>query len=365
MKFAFLFKALDYGGAQKMLSFVINSVSNLADDIIIILQDETDIAYAMPANSHVVIIGDKETKKRSIFEKGWYLISQAKKVKAILIDNEIDVVCAFGVYYSLMAVVAAKKTKTKTLVSERRSPENLSRIWRILSSYIYPRCDRVVFQLEGACSFYKKINHNKTAIIPNPYFNCTNEVLRQSDHKKKEIVMAAARLEPEKGFDVGIRAMAEVIKNHPDYKMVIYGDGNFEEMYGSLIDRCNIRSHVEYRGFSRQIDIDISNSEIFLLPSRFEGIPNILMEAMGVGMPCIASDCPPGGPKMLLKNDEYGILVPVDDYITTAQAICKLIEDDTLMELYSQKATKVKERFAVNKIADQWIRCFSELLNQK
>jgi len=168
MKIAFLFKALDFGGAQKMMSFVINSVAALSDEVVIILQDKADIAYEMPENKKIIVLEEDYKLRCPLVEKVFRIFSQSKKVERILCNEGIDVLCTFGVYYSLIAVLATRKVKTKILASERRSPANLNVFWKNLSKWVYRKCDRIVFQLEGARKFYRNIEESNARIIPNP-----------------------------------------------------------------------------------------------------------------------------------------------------------------------------------------------------
>jgi glycosyltransferase involved in cell wall biosynthesis len=175
--------------------------------------------------------------------------------------------------------------------------------------------------------------------------------------------MAAARLEQEKGFDIGIKAMKKIIEKYPDYKLRIYGDGDFEKLYGQLIDDLKIRPYIEYMGLSSHIIEDIHDVMVFLLPSRSEGIPNMLLESMAAGIPCVAADCPPGGPRMLLENDKNGLLVPVENVDATADAVCELIGNTELRNSVAENATKVTERFKPEKIEEMWRQCFITIMD--
>lgn len=118
-------------------------------------------------------------------------------------------------------------------------------------------------------------------------------------------------------------------------------------------------------GKSNCIEKDIYNAGIFVLSSNYEGMPNALMEAMALGLPCISTDCPVGGPKTLIKNGENGLLVPVGDEEALSIAILKLIEDNELSQKIANNALKISEKFNPNIINQQWEDFINKIINLK
>ncbi|WP_270507711.1 glycosyltransferase [Eubacterium limosum] len=363
MKIAFVGESLDYGGAQKMLSFVIKSVANMADEVIIFLENIEDIDYDLPKNIRLVKLSYKERKKKfNALEKIFRLHSYSKQINKILKDNDVSIICGFGAYFAFIAVIATKKIKTKVIGCERRSPQSVNKIWRILSKYTYSKCDIASFQLKGARDYYKNIDEDKVSIIPNPFISTSDVERVEIQNRKKKITMAAARYEWEKGFDVGIKSMKYIEKKHPEYVLEIYGDGDANKMYSDVLECVRDKSKIVFKGLSTQIIADINDSSVFLLPSRSEGIPNMLLEVMGAGIPCVAADCPPGGPRMLLKNNTRGILVEMDNPKKTADAICELIENKELADTLSKNAMQVKDEFSVMRIQNEWRSLFQSVI---
>ena len=361
MNVGFVTNNFSSGGAQKMMAFVVRSLAPCADKIFLITTQQGNI-YSFPGNVQQIYIGDFIKKGKGFFGKINELNNIAKKTREIVVRENIDILCAFGYYFTTVAVKAVKSTKCKVIGSERRAPQMISAFNQLMSKYAYKKCDKVVFQLQGARDFYPNIPDNKTAVIPNPFLPSESSFDRNPE-RKKIIAMAAARLEQEKGFDIGIKAMKKIIEKYPDYKLRIYGDGDFEKLYGQLIDDLKIRPYIEYMGLSSHIIEDIHDVMVFLLPSRSEGIPNILLESMAAGIPCVAADCPPGGPRMLLENDKNGLLVPVENVDATADAVCELIGNAELRNSVAENATKVTERFKPEKIEEMWRQCFITIMD--
>ena len=146
----------------------------------------------------------------------------------------------------------------------------------------------------------------------------------------------------------------KVLKKHPDYILKFYGDGPDEEKMKEYAASLDIDKSVVFCGVSKQVLKDISKSEIFVLSSDYEGIPNALLEAMSIGLPCVSTDCSPGGARMLINSGENGLIVPCGDASALADAICKMIEDRDFAIKCGKEALKVRERFSKEKILDAW-----------
>lgn len=360
-KIAFLNQSLSFGGAEKMMAFVIRSVAPHFEEVFLLQFTDESGDYELPDNIKYYNLGGNDSTK-SIIGKIKLFHFRIKKVRLFLKDNDISLICSFGFYYTFMAILATQSTNTKVVASERRSPEDDGFLWGNISKWSYSKCSRVVFQLQRASDYYRDIPEEKKIVIPNPYLMRESIVQYNQGLTNKEIVMAAARLEYVKGFDIGIKAMSIVLKKHPNYKLVIYGKGDFNRQYGKLIEELGINENIVYKGHSNQILSDIIKSEIFLLPSRVEGIPNMLLEAMGVGMPCVATDCRPGGARLLLGDSQYGLLVNNEDYQGVANAILRLLDNPGLLMDMSKKAQMVRERFSENEISNKWVKCFKEAI---
>ncbi len=347
--------SLDAGGAQKMLSFAINSISECVDQIIVILE-RNQISYPLASNIKVIEMRhfNNDNTTNNIFNKISRLFHYSVVAKKIIKEYQPCMVLAFGSYYSTMAYLATRGLKTKLIVSERRSPQMLSAEWKIISKYVYNNSDAIVFQLEEARKVYKNIKSNKCFIIPNPYISDLSIEPIDARNRKKIIAMAAARLEYEKGFDVGIEAFKIFQKKHPEFIMNVYGKGDYSTIYSECLIGAR---NVYFKGLSHDIVNDIKDVSVFLLPSRNEGIPNMLMEALGAGIPCVAADCSPGGPKLLIGDDERGILVPVESVNQTALSLEKIVMNHELSNKLSKNAQNIKYLFSENEIKKKWQDC--------
>ncbi len=172
-------------------------------------------------------------------------------------------------------------------------------------------------------------------------------------------VLAAGRLNPQKGFDLLVSAFGRVSKEHPDWRLRICGHGR---MRGSL-DR-----QIREEGLSHVIELpgacdlaeEMAGASIFVLSSRKEGLPVVLLEAMSKGMAVASFDCPTG-PREVLEDHRNGLLVPARDTDALAAAILELIEDDDLRRRCAAAAVETSKAYTMDSIGPQWKALLAEL----
>ena len=159
---------------------------------------------------------------------------------------------------------------------------------------------------------------------------------------------------PQKNYPLLLSAFSKISKKHPDYKLRIFGQGIVLPELQKLVLDLGIVNNVTFEGFCANVHESIKNSDIFVLSSDFEGMPNALLEAMAMGFPVISTDCPAGGPAELIKNEENGILVPVGDEEKLVKALEKMIDNVTLKEKVSNAAKEISVTHSVENIVKIW-----------
>jgi glycosyltransferase involved in cell wall biosynthesis len=161
------------------------------------------------------------------------------------------------------------------------------------------------------------------------------------------------RLDTQKGFDLLLRAFAKCCRERPDWALTIIGEGEERDELQALAQNLDIASKVRFTGRVAVPAALLRRADLFVLSSRYEGFPNALLEAMAVGLPVIATDCP-SGPAHIVRNDIDGILVPTEDVDALATAMAGLMDDDAWRKRLGASATSVVERFSVERIMEHW-----------
>lgn len=155
------------------------------------------------------------------------------------------------------------------------------------------------------------------------------------------LVGATGRLAKQKGFDVLVQAFGEVRRQHPGAFLVIAGEGHERRDLKRLIRKLDLSGSVSMPGFVEDMDRFYGSISLFVLPSRFEGMPNVLLEAMAAGVPVVAADV--SGVGELVADGRTGRLVPAEDVPRLAEAVAELLDDETLRAGLAGRARRVIE----------------------
>ena len=142
----------------------------------------------------------------------------------------------------------------------------------------------------------------------------------------------------------------------------IYGDGPLRGELEALISKLGMGDKVFLEGNSKRIYEDIKNAKLFAFTSDREGLPNALMEAMAIGVPCVSTDCSPGGARMLIQNGENGTLIPCGDTAALAAAFDELLADEARLAKFSANGQKLRETVCLETITNRWLECISQVI---
>ena len=158
----------------------------------------------------------------------------------------------------------------------------------------------------------------------------------------------------QKRYDVMLDAFRLFVQKHPDYVLKLYGRGNDEELIKTWVQERDLSHCVKFMGLTTQPMVDTCRDGMFLITSDFEGISNALLEAMACGLPCVSTDHTPGGARLLIQDHENGLLCPIGDAQSLANAMCEFAENPELAQKCGENARNVVTRFAPEKIIDLW-----------
>ena len=213
-------------------------------------------------------------------------------------------------------------------------------------------CSTACFvQNEEQKAYFSNRIQKKTFVVPNPISDRFMGGTR--DYSKKPlIVVTAGRLQKQKNQSMLIYAMKEVHKVHPEIRTKIYGEGAEYNNLEKLIKENRLENVIELCGRSEDMRSVYEQADIFVLTSDFEGMPNALMEAMAMGLPCVSTDCPTG-PKDLIRDTQNGMLIPVGNVEKLEQSLLMLYEDDENRKKMGTNAQNdMKENYTTSAVVE-------------
>lgn len=349
----FITNSLGFGGAEKMLTFVANSLFERGYAVSIV--NLNNIPDYINARQQTVAEGIKVYSVRlpAGEKKNLYYVNAVKKAAR---EMNADVLVGFTCYPNVYASAVGKLLHIRSVMSERGDPDRTfgKGIKDKICRFVIGTGDGGVFQTEGAMQYYGRGLQKRGAVIPNPIF-VKGEIPAVTPSMREKTVVSVGRFDNvQKRYDVMLDAFKLFSEKHPDYVLKLYGKGDDEAQIRAWVADRGLTDKVRFMGLTAQPMQDIARDSIFLITSDFEGISNSLLEAMAVGLPCVSTDHTPGGARLLIQSGENGLLAPVGDAERLAAALCAFAEDGALAARCGENAKQVLERFAPPRIIDAW-----------
>ena len=328
--------------AQLANYFVLRGV-----DCHIIMTDDEPVGYLLDNKIKISAIGKKSGNK--LIDR----IKRYKEVKKIVKAEKPDLVLSMPEDTGIYVLWGLLGVKVPVYVSERNNPWVMPdvKITRILRKLMYPFAKGIIFQTEMAKSFFSKRIKKKGVVLSNPVDD--ERIPQPFKGERETIIVGAGRLSKQKNFPLLINAFSEFVKQFSDYRLVIYGEGPDRQKLEKLIESLKIEDKVELPGRQENLPELMNSKAMFVLSSDYEGMPNVLIEAMCMGMPVIATDCPSGGPRELIQDRKNGMLVPVDSQDELLKAMCYMAEDGHAA-MMGNEAYKLRDKLTSKKVFEDW-----------
>ena len=337
-----IIKALHYSGAPKMFLWVARALADRGFDVTIFTYLHNDVE-TVPSNVKWI---KKDLEKKNF-------ISRLRIAHRIILKERPDCVISFLLDANILNILSCIGTKSRAIVCERNDPFKPRYYVMKAAKPFFRFADGAVYQLPKVAEFYKNIKA-PTAIIPNPVLCSSNDQIRPFC-ERDNVVVSIGRLDIfQKRQDVLIKAFSIFSQKYPNYKLFIYGDGPDEACLKEIISVLGLEGKVVLGGVVSNPQKLIKNAKLFVLSSDFEGIPNALIEAMVIGLPCVSTDCSPGGATFLIKNNVNGIVVPPHDECALAEQMMDLVENPEKANRLGDNAKKIADDLSENKIAQKW-----------
>ena len=306
-------------------------------------------------------------KRYSLFEErpsSFFVrnIATILKLRRLLKKEKPDLLLTFMGEPNFRGIIATRGLSVKTVVSVRNTPESEYGlgIMAFLAKALFRFASFTIFQTQEAQDWFPYSVRKKSAIIFNPVDKVFYEKKRKNGARG---IVTVGRLVLQKNHRLLIRAYSK-IANQVSEDLTIYGGGDCTSLEEYAIS-LGVGERVHFPGQVSNIADILAEARAFVLSSDFEGMPNALMEAMAVGLPCISTDCPCGGPQMLFPDSIKTFLVPVGDADALAQKLWQVISNPETEKYLASECQKASSVFESSKIFDVWEKTFKKCVSGK
>lgn len=357
MKILMVIYSLGSGGAERVLSTLANQWSEENNEVVIATFLNREPYYSLDSKIRHLPLGidNDSINSKNVLSDNFFRI---KTLLNIFKKENPDMIISFMTTANILSTIAAKLSHKPILISERTNYNFLqSKVWRLLRRVVYPLSDALVVQSNYDQKRYSF--HNNCHVIYNP-LKITHQ---HHDIAEEKIILAVGRLTKVKGFDLLIDAFAN-IKEKRGWKLIIVGEGSLREALQQQIDNYDLKSLITMPGNTKDVEAFYKRASIFVLSSRLEGFPNVLVEAMAYGCAPIAFDCLTG-PRDIIDNQKNGLLVEIENVKALTNAMQILMDNAESRELYAENAKKIEQKLNVDKISDEWFEIINHIVNKE
>lgn len=261
-----------------------------------------------------------------------------------------DWVVSLGMQYKLLKATGILGSR-KVLLSERNYPPMFyTNDEKSFVSSCYSLASAVVFQTQESADCFSNLDARKKWIIPNAVKASSD---KWSGWDSKHIAFMG-RLVKQKNPAMLLEAFKIFHDDHRDYYLDLFGDGELKDELKDLADHLGIKKFVIFHGQRADAIKRVSKSLMYVSSSDYEGISNAMLEAMGMGMPCVCTDCEGGGARLAIQDGVNGLLVPCGDPIRFAEAMCRIADSEVFARKIGDAAKESMEWFSPEKTFRQW-----------
>lgn len=360
----FLALTLTRGGAERVIANLCNEALSNEYRVSIITCMNKPVGYELkPGIEHICIEKTSDVHYKNLGER---FLKRRKLLKKVLEECKPDVLLCFLPEPNFLALSLKKYFDFPMIISVRNDPvrEYKNPVYQAIMRTLYPKADGYIFQTEQAMEYFSFINRitDRACVISNPLGREFADYKRIQEENRENTIVNVGKLSGQKNQKLLLQAFSRIADKFPEYQLIIYGEGDKRDELEAFVKELHLEKRVVMPGNVSDLAKKTEAAALFVLSSDYEGMPNALMEAMAMGIPCISTDCPCGGPDFLIQNGENGILVPVGDVEQMADAMEKLLRDRELADKLGSNAMGIVEKLHPDVVHEMWKKYIDKYL---
>lgn len=361
MKILFFVSSLHAGGAERVASTLASAWSRQGNLVVLVptYTGKGRCFYPLHKDIKLIWLADR---MGSLGRKFAAPLVKWFAIRRLVRETKPDIIISFLTNVNVNVLLAVRGLSVPVIVCERTNPafsHSAGKVLQTLRLITYPWASAVCLQTEASRVDFRRMvpKAKRLLVIPNPLppeLLTADAVEPLSKTEARYRLVAMGRLVPIKRFSWLIQVFSTLAAEFPEWDLYIWGDGPLRATLNQQISQAGLDKRVILAGRTEQPWLALSHSDAFVLSSAVEGFPNVLLEAMALGLPSVTVDCP-SGPRELSNDGQEALLVPLHDTNALQQALRQLMQDSVLRNVLArQGAQSVRHRYALPRVLQLW-----------
>ena len=340
------------GGAERVIANLAQYLDEKGYHVVLVTTHKAEIEYEVPETVKRILSEPDECELQGRRIRNF--LTRFRKLRRIWKEEKPDVIVSFIGKNNIMAILTSLGMGIPVAVSVRGEPgeEYYNGVLRFLARNLFRLADGVILQTKRCMEFFPQGVRKKAIILKNP----VNPVFFREPYRgeREKTIVAVGRVDENKNHEMLIRAFAGIADEFPEYRLIIYGDGDKRSDLLKLTRELKLEDRISLPGNIDNVADAIYKTRVFVLSSNTEGMPNTLIEAMILGLTVVSTDCPCGGPAELIVHGVNGLLSPVKDVNAMKENLQYVLNDLHRADEMSHEASKTSDIYDVNKVYLEW-----------
>lgn len=355
---------MNSGGAERVAATLCNALAQRGDQVTLVATYSGRGECHYPLSDQVQLLYLADLVRGATMQVLGYC-ARLFGLRRMIKQAAPDVVISFLTNVNITAVMATWGLKVPLIVCERTDPlaaRDSPAIWAALRRLLYPLADIVTVQTESSVPKIRACapGIRRVEVIANPIPEALFSVNKVVGSAQRRRLITVGRLSEEKQLDQLVDVFAVLAPRYPDLDLWMWGEGESRESLEKQIGRKGLAARVFLPGRTQAPWSEMLAGDVFVLTSACEGFPNVLLEAMALGLPCVSYDCP-SGPREISEDGRVAVLVPLNDRVRLEHAISALLDDaEERARLGLLGAASVRARYRLHRVLESWDRLILE-----